>query len=346
MLSKRSCSAVTAIFAMVILFLLSAPAKAASPNNSEGNSKDDSKFPFGCPVKEGYVNVTGGKVWYEIVGSGDAIPLIVLHGGPGFTHDYLEPLGALCKERPVVFYDQLGAGKSDRPHDKSLWTVESFVKELAQLRTELGLKRVHILGHSAGTVLLTDYALTQPQGVVSLTFSDALCSYPEWEKDAALYRRELPADTRAILDRHEASGYTDCPEYQGAMVQYYKLHVCRLPVWPDSLERSFAGHNDEVYVTMQGTNEFTCTGNLKDWDRTARLKEIRTPSLYIAGRLGSETSVRATTICHNALPGSEMVIFEESSHMPIYEEPHKYLKVVRDFISRAEHRAPAPSPAP
>ncbi|MGB6561143.1 MAG: hypothetical protein WBE69_00915, partial [Candidatus Binataceae bacterium] len=114
---------------------------------------------------------------------------------------------------------------------------------------------------------------------------------------------------------------------------------------PDSLERSFAGHNDEVYVAMQGPHEFTCTGNLKDWDRTARLKEIKTPSLYIAGRLGSETSVRATTICHNALPGSEMVIFEESSHMPIYEEPHKYLKVVRDFISRAEHRASAPSPA-
>jgi len=93
---------------------------------------------------------------------------------------------------------------------------------------------------------------------------------------------------------------------------------------------------------MQGTNEFSCTGNLKDWDRTARLKEIKTPSLYIAGRLRSETSVRATTLCHNALPGSEMVIFEKSSHMPIYEEPDKYLKVLRDFTHRAERRAPAP----
>src|ERR1700751_2034356 len=209
MLSKRLSSIVSAIFLIPALILLSTSTKDLSADNS--------KFPFGCPVKEGYVNVTDGKVWYEIVGSGDAIPLIGLHGGPGFTHDYLETLGALCKEPPVVFYDQLGAGKSDRPHDKSLWTVERFVKELAQLRIALGLKRVHMLGHSSGTVLLTDYALTQPQGVVSLTFSDALCSYPEWEKDAALYRRELPADTRAILDRHEASGYTDCPEYQGAM---------------------------------------------------------------------------------------------------------------------------------
>src|SRR5258708_40021215 len=147
MLTKRSSSAASAIFVVAILSLLSAPTRAASADNS----KDNSKFPFGCPVKEGYVNVTGGKVWYEIVGSGNAIPLITLHGGPGFTHDYLEPLGVLCKERPVVFYGQLGAGKSDRPPDKALWNVQPFLKELAQLRTALGLKRVHILGHSSGT---------------------------------------------------------------------------------------------------------------------------------------------------------------------------------------------------
>jgi proline iminopeptidase len=332
MFANRSHLPAVATFAALILMCVLAPARAAAPGNS--------KFPFGCPVREGYVDVTGGRVWYEIVGNGDAIPLITLHGGPGFTHDYLEPLGALCKERPVIFYDQLGAGKSDRPHDKSLWTVDRFVKELAQVRSALGLKRVHILGHSWGTVILTDYALTQPKGVVSLIFSDALCSYPEWSRDAATYRSELPAETRATLDRHEKSGYTECPEYQAAMLQYYKLHVCSLRVWPDSLERSFAGHNDEVYVTMQGANEFSCTGNLKNWDETARLKEIKIPSLYITGP-GSETSPRATAICHKALPGSEMVIFEKSTHMAIYEEPDKYLRVVRDFISRSERRAAA-----
>jgi proline iminopeptidase len=102
------------------------------------------------------------------------------------------------------------------------------------------------------------------------------------------------------------------------------------------VERAFAGHNDEIYVTMQGSNEFTVTGNLKDYDQTAHLKEIKTPALYIAGRF-DETSPRATALCHNALPGSEMVIFEKSSHLPIFEEPDKYLKVVRDFIARAEH---------
>jgi proline iminopeptidase len=302
---------------------------------------DDSKFPFGCPVQEGYVDVTGGKVWYEIVGAGPATPLIIVHGGPGFTHDYLEPIGALCQERPVVFYDQLGSGKSDRPDDKSLWKIDRFVKELAELRGALALKRAHILGQSWGSVLLTDYALTQPDGVASLVFSDPLCSFAEWSRDAATYRGQLPAATRDTLDRHEAGGYTQCPEYQGAVLEYYKRHVCRLAVWPDTIERTLAEANEEVYVTMQGPNEFTCTGNLKDWDQTARLKEIKSPALYIAGRF-DEASPRATALCHKALPGSEMVIFEKSSHMPFFEEPDKYLRVVRDFIHRAEQRAAAP----
>lgn len=298
---------------------------------------DDSKFPFGCPVREGYVTVSGGKIWYEVVGGGDAIPLLTLHGGPGFTHDYLEPIGALCKERPVIFYDQLGAGKSDHPKDKSLWRIERFVTELAQLRKALGYKRVHILGQSWGSVLLTEYVLTQPDGVASLILSDPLCSFPEWSKDALTFRKDLPPATRDTLERHEASGFTDCPEYTAAVLEYYKLHVCRLRVWPDPLERSLSAHNDEVYVTMQGPNEFTCTGNLKDWDRTTRLQEIKLPTLYIAGRFG-ETTPRATALCHKALPGSEMVVFEESSHMPMYEEPDNYLRVVRDFLNRAEHR--------
>ena len=331
MLNRQSCVTITALALMMVPLALAARAAPA----------DSSGFPYGCRVREGYVQVTGGKIWYEIVGNGDGIPLITVHGGPGFTHDYLEPIGKLCKDRPVVFYDQLGAGKSDRPHDKSLWVVDRFVKELATLRSSLGYKRVHVLGHSWGTVVVTEYALTQPPGVVSYVFSDPLCSYPEWSRDAATYRSELPAATRATLDRHESSGHTDCPEYQGAVLQYYKLHVCMLPVWPDSLERSFAAHNDEVYVTMQGPNEFSCTGNLKDWDETARLKEIKTPALYISGRY-SETSPRATALCHKALPGSEMVVFQKSSHMPMYEEPEAYFRVLRDFLHRAEERAPSP----
>src|SRR5262249_10200477 len=119
-------------------------------------------------VREGKVAVEGGNVWYRIVGADKpGVPLLILHGGPGIPHDYLEPLDALANERPVVFYDQLGCGNSDRPKDKSLWTIEQFVDELAKVRAALKLDRVHILGHSWGTILAVEYMLKQKRdGVV------------------------------------------------------------------------------------------------------------------------------------------------------------------------------------
>src|SRR5262249_22582260 len=147
----------------------------------------------------------------------------------------------LCKERPVVFYDQLGCGKSDRPKDKSLWRVERFVDELAKVRAALKLDRVHILGQSWGTMLLTDYMLTQPKRVESVIFSDPAISMPQFVRDADRYRKALPRETLATLVRHEKIGSTECPEYQAAVLDYYRLHVCRLNPYPEQLERTFAG---------------------------------------------------------------------------------------------------------
>jgi len=167
-------------------------------------------------VREGYVSVPGGRVWYRIVGSGGGVPVLILHGGPGFPHDYLDPLEALSKERPVVFYDQLGCGKSDRPSDSNLWRVERFVEELARVREELGLKEVHILGQSWGTQLAVDYTLTHPTGIVSLILADPALSIPRWVQDANAKRATLPKDVQAVLARHEAAGFTHCLEYQAA----------------------------------------------------------------------------------------------------------------------------------
>jgi proline-specific peptidase len=110
-------------------------------------------------AREGYIPVSAGRVWYQVIGAGDAIPLLVLHGGPGVPHDYLEPLADLADERPVVFYDQLGCGKSDWPDDVSLWCLERLVEEVGQVRQALGLTQIHLLAHSAGTMLALDYLL-------------------------------------------------------------------------------------------------------------------------------------------------------------------------------------------
>lgn len=286
---------------------------------------------------EGYVDVTGGKVWYRIVGSGTATPLLLLHGGPGAMSDYFEPLSALTDERPVVFYDQLGSGKSDRPDDVSLWTTERFVEELGQLRTALGLDQIHLLGHSWGAMLAVDYMLTKPGGVVSLTLASPVCSTPRWSEDADRLRAALPEGVNQVLTEHEEAGTTDSEEYQEATMVYYRRHLCRNEqVWPQ-LEPVLAEWNMQVYHTMWGPSEFHATGGLAGYDRTDRLCEISVPTLFTAGRY-DEATPETTAWYQSLVPGASLEIFEESAHMTMLEEPERYAQVIRDFLNRAEGR--------
>jgi proline iminopeptidase len=284
---------------------------------------------------QGHLELTGGRVWYEVAGAGEATPLLVLHGGPGFTHEYVRSLEDLRGERPVIFYDQLGCGRSPRPPNAELCTTEYFVEELAEVRQQLGLDRVHILGQSWGTMLAVEYMLTRPEGVLSLVLASPCISIPRWVEDANRLRAELPEDLRAVIDRHEAAGYTGCPEYLAAMLVYYKRHVCRLDPWPDEVERAFAGHGPEVYETMWGPSEFTVSGNLGDFDRSSRLGEIGVPALFTCGR-HDEATPEALAWYQSLLPGSELAVFEESSHMAHLEERERYMRVVSDFLVRTE----------
>ncbi len=145
----------------------------------------------GLSPTEGYVDVEGGRVWFRIVGSGNATPLVLLHGGPGAPSHYLNPLEQISEDRPVIFYDQLGAGRSDRPTDTTLWRVDRFVDELAQLRSALGLDEVHILGHSWGAMLAMDYMLTEPDGVKSIIFASPALNVKRWT--------DIDARTRALM---------------------------------------------------------------------------------------------------------------------------------------------------
>ena len=285
---------------------------------------------------EGYVNVTGGKVWYKIVGSGNATPLLLLHGGPGATSDYLKPLEMLADERPVIFYDQLGSGKSDRPNDQTLWRIERFVEELVQLRKSLGLKQVHILGHSWGTMLAVDYMLTKPSGVLSLILASPCLSSPKWIEDANIYRANLPKDLQEVLNKHEEAGTTDSEEYQNASMEYYRRHLCRLDPWPVELENTFSQLNMDVYGTMWGSSEFYATGTLKDYDRTGQLNKITVPTLFTAGRY-DESTPETTTWYQSFVPNSKIVIIEDASHMTMLEQPEKYVKIVRDFLNSIEN---------
>ena len=285
--------------------------------------------------KEGYVEVPGGKVWYEVLGDGPGLPLITLHGGPGSTHYGFEPLRALANDRPVVFYDQLGCGNSERPDDLSLWTVERFVEELHLLRQALGLDRTHILGHSWGTMLGADYYLTHPEGIASLIMSSPCISIEKWLEDCNGYRSRLPADVQEVMDRHEAAGTTDSQEYGAAEEVFNKRHVMRLDPMPPAMLKGRATRSAIVYETMWGPNEFFMTGNLRGYDRSGDLHKIAVPTLYSCGRV-DEAAPSTVKWYADLTPNAEFVVYENSAHMPYWEETDRYLSVVRDFLERAE----------
>jgi proline iminopeptidase len=289
-------------------------------------------------IHEGFVQVDGGKIWYQVIGSGDAIPLLVLHGGPGFPHDYLEPLGDLAIERPVIFYDQLGCGKSERPQDSTLWTIGRFVTELAQVREVLHLDRVHILGHSWGSMLATDYLLTKPEGVSSVILASPCLNSQQWVKDQKKLLTAFPDSIQLLIEISEQEGTTDSDEYQAAIGLFFSYYVCREDPWPECMQRTMAGGSEDVYAFMWGPSEFYCTGNLKDYDRTDRLGEISVPVLFTCGQYDG---ARPETVerYHNLLPGSELVVFEKSSHTPHIEEPESYLKTIREFLRQVENPA-------
>jgi proline-specific peptidase len=237
--------------------------------------------------QEGFVPVDGYRVWYRIVGGGsdhERIPLVILHGGPGAPHDYLENLAALASDdRRVIFYDQLGCGRSDQPDDTSLWRVDRFADELGTVRKELGLDRVHFLGQSWGGMLAIEYALRQPQGLVSLILSNTTSSIPMFVAEANRLRAELPPEVNATLLRHEEAGTTDSNEYQEAMMVFYDRHVIRVQPMPEHVKRTF-DQIGTVYNYMNGPSEFHVIGPIKDWDRTDRLSEIHVPTLILSGR--------------------------------------------------------------
>ncbi|HZU14444.1 MAG TPA: proline iminopeptidase-family hydrolase [Chloroflexota bacterium] len=294
------------------------------------------------PETEGTIPFHGYHTWYKIVGEGEEpgkYPLLALHGGPGATHDYMLPIAQLAGTgRRVIFYDQIGGGRSaigeSRPE---MWTVDLFLEEVQAVRDALGLERVHVIGSSWGGMLGMEYALTHPAGLLSLIVSDSPASMHQWVAEANRLREELPPEAQQTLLAHEEAGTTDSAEYQEAMQEFYARHVCRVQPMPDNVARSFAfiEEHPEVYNTMNGPSEFHVIGTIKEWDITNRLGEIDVPTLVLSGRYDEATPLIAETVTRG-IPGAEWVLFEESSHMPFVEETERYNQVVAAFLDRVE----------
>jgi len=289
----------------------------------------------GLSPGEGHVEVEGGKVWYQVIGSGSNTPLLLLHGGPGAPSHYLKPLEGVSEDRPVIFYDQLGAGRSDRPSDTRLWRTDRFVAELAQVRSHLGFDEVHILGHSWGSMLAMEYMLTEPAGIKSITFASPALNVKRWTDDAKTLLRALPEETQQTITSHEVDGTTDSPEYQEAVMKYYKLYLSRSDPWSPDLMAAFEGFNTELYGYMWGPSEFTANGILRDYNRERELAQLDLPVLFTTGRY-DEATPETVEHFHSLVPNSEIKIFENSAHMTMLDEPKAYIDAVRDFLNRVD----------
>jgi len=297
------------------------------------------------PSKEGHAEFNGYRTWYRVVGDlgSGKLPLVTLHGGPGGTHDYLEPYSRLAAEgRAVIFYDQLGAGRSTHLREKGadFWTVELFLAELDNLLRHLGIEKgYHLLGQSWGGMLGAEHGVRRPAGLRSLVISDSPASMVLWVREADRLREALPPEVQQALLRHEAAGTTDSPEYATAVRVFYDRHLCRLDPWPESLNRSFQYMQEDptVYHTMNGPSEFHVIGSLKTWSIIDRLDRIQAPVLLISGRHDEATPATVQPYA-DRIPDVRWTIFEESSHLPHLEEGEACLKLVADFLAANERR--------
>lgn len=288
-------------------------------------------------MTNGYIQSGGTNIYYEIVGDAAGEPLLLLNGGPGFPHDYLQEMRALAPFAQLIFYDQRGTGKSDKA-DRATYTIDANVEDLENLRVGLGLERVRILGHSWGGILAQAYSLEFPAAVTKLILADTFSSWADLQATFDRMLASLPQETRAICEQCEREGlYKNGgmypPEYQTALdVAYEPVHIS-IPM-PEYLQDSFAKIAYDVYRTMWGEeSEFRITGTLKDFDFYPRLNEIHAPTLVIAGASDMPTVAMAQKTA-DAIPNAHLEIFEHSRHFPFLEEPEKFLRVVGEFLAK------------
>ena len=295
-------------------------------------------------VVEGFAPFGAYETWFRVSGSlsSPRLPLIVAHGGPGCTHDYVDSFKRIADldGRAVIHYDQLGSGNSTHLPDKGkdFWTIELFLDQLDALLSHLGIAdRYAYLGQSWGGMLGAEHAVRRPKGLKALIIANSPANMHTWVSEANRLREQLPPEVQATLLKHEAAGTITHPDYVAASRVFYNRHVCRLDPWPREVSRTFElmDLDNTVYINMNGPTEFHVIGTMKDWTIEDRLPLINVPSLLISGKY-DEATPEVVRPYVEKVPGIRWVLFEHSSHMPHVEEEAKCLATVSDFLKSVE----------
>lgn len=287
-------------------------------------------------ITEGYMPFKDYKTYYRVVGEQGQgkTPLILLHGGPGSTHNYFEVLDEMAVDgRQLIMYDQLGCGKSAVPSNPSLWTKETWTEELIALREHLGLDEVHILGQSWGGMLAIIYACDyQPKGIKSLILSSTLSSAKLWAQEQHRMIKFMSEEDQAAIAKAEATGNYDDPAYLAANDRFMVRHAAAVPTAdsPEPLRREKVP-GTESYITGWGPNEYSPTGTLHDYEYTDKLPNLMIPSLVTSGTNDLSTPLVAKTM-FDAIPNAKWELFAYSRHMPFVEEKPKYMAILEQWM--------------
>jgi proline iminopeptidase len=288
------------------------------------------------PSATGRIAVPGGNVVWRRLARGRRTPLLLLHGGPGVPGDYLDPLAGLHDGRSIFTYDQLGCGRSDRPNDEKLWTLDRFVDELDKVRAALGLRKVHLYGQSWGTMLAAEYLLARrPDGIASIIFASPCFSAPRFTQDAQRLIATLSQASQDAIAEAARSGNYETAGYKAAIDEFYGKYLTRRAQGNPYFERSLAGFGEQVYRTMWGPSEFSVRGNLKSFDRVADLPSVKIPTLLLCGEF-DECTPETTRDYANRVPHSEFVEIKGSAHLTTIDAPRATLDVVRRFLARVD----------
>jgi proline iminopeptidase len=273
------------------------------------------------------------KVWTKRLGQGP-LKVLLLHGGPGVSHEYLEAMESFLPQAGIemYYYDQLGCNNSDQPEDPSLWTLERYTQEVEEVRAGLGLDNFVLYGHSWGGILGIEYALKYPQHLRGLVISNMTAGMKSYLARTASIKQQLPPKLLKELTALEVKEDYDSPEYQRLMMEeLYPRMLCRTHPWPESVSRAFRHMNEKIYVQMQGKSEFLVTGNLEDWERWDRLHEIKAKTLTIGAKY-DEMDPKDMQKMASLIPNATYAYCPNGSHLCMWDDQAVYFKNLLQFL--------------
>ncbi len=284
-------------------------------------------------IKDGFLTIKDNKIYYKIYGYKiNNIPLILVHGGPGVNHIYLETISDLSDERPVVLYDQLGCGYSDKVSSQESYNLDYYREELKILIENLGYEKVNLLGSSWGTIVVAEYVTNYESPVINkIILSGSCLDVSMWINDQRENMKKISEEYyNVIIDCEDRKDFSNL-NYKKSIMEFYSKYLCRSNPWPEILIRSFEILNEDLYNNLWGPSEFTCTGRLKDYSILHKLKDIKVPVLYTVGEYDECTPATAELYKNNT-PGSQLIVFPGASHTHHIEKQNEFNNTIRDFL--------------